>query len=63
MLALPSNGSTTTISLTKPAQAIKLKATMMALLAVPKLNAEIVFQIKDVGPKKKPKFSALKNSD
>jgi hypothetical protein len=57
MLDLHINGSIITISLIKLAHLIKPSAMIMVLGALHKLNAKIVFLIKDVGPNKKQKYT------
>jgi hypothetical protein len=56
MLELHMNGSIITISLIKVAHLIKPLAMIMVLDALHKLNAKIVFLIKDVGLNKKLRY-------
>jgi len=58
-LLLHSNGFMTTTSLMKLAQIIKLEVTTTELNAIQKLNAEIVYQIRDVLHKKKAKIYGI----
>jgi hypothetical protein len=57
MLDLHINGSIITISLIKHVHLIKLSAMIMVLDVVHKLNAKIVFLVKDVGPNKELKYT------